>query len=198
MSIVDNFNTKAIKVIKSTAEYATFASTIAIVALKNTAGYANLYSSKVVNKIKDGFSTVFDGIFSRLNLTSNLVDTKGELTSGTITRASGASYIDTSGVLQIADGDSTPFSSDSVENETGATEMRGSFVDAQAWFHDAGGLLAAYAGTGNLLIAADGAGVKAYGYIGAAGTGETLGSIYSTKMWVLVVLVIKGRLPLLI
>ena len=61
-----------------------------------------------------------------------------------------------------------------VEDETGATEMRGSFIDAAAWFHDAGGLLAAYAGTGNLLIIDDGTGKTAIGYIGAAGAGETL------------------------
>ena len=34
--------------------------------------------------------------------------------------------------------------------------------------------LSAYAGTGNLLIIDDGTGKKAYGYIGEAGTGETL------------------------
>jgi len=36
--------------------------------------------------------------------------------------------------------------------------------------------LSAYAGTGNLLIIDDGTGKKAYGYIGEAGTGETLGA----------------------
>ena len=53
--------------------------------------------------------------------------------------------------------------------------MRGSFVDGQAWFHDAGGLVAAYADTGNLLIATDPT-LKAYGFIGEVGTGETLGT----------------------
>jgi len=64
----------------------------------------------------------------------------------------------------------------SLEDESGATEMRGSFVDGQAWFHDAGGLVAAYAGTGNRLIVDDGTGVQAVGYIGEAGTGEVLGA----------------------
>ena len=74
------------------------------------------------------------GLFSRLFLEEDLVDGKGELTSGLIERDSAASYIDTSGVLQIADGDSTPFSHSSIEDETGYTSMRGSFVDGQAWF----------------------------------------------------------------
>ena len=61
----------------------------------------------------------------------------------------------------------------SLEDEAGATEMRGSFIDGQAWFHDAGGLIAAFAGTGNLIIANDGSGNLAQGYLGEVGTGET-------------------------
>lgn len=64
----------------------------------------------------------------------------------------------------------------SLEDETGATEMRGSFVDGQAWFHDAGGLIAVYAGTGNRLIINDGSGNLGYGFIGEVGTGEALGA----------------------
>jgi len=76
------------------------------------------------------------GEFSELNFKTrkDLVDIKGELTSGTIVRVSAASYIDADGVLQTADGDSTPFSHSSVENETSYTSRRGSFVDDQAWF----------------------------------------------------------------
>lgn len=75
----------------------------------------------------------------------------------------------TSLVLAVNCGAST-----SLEDETGATEMRGSFVDGQAWFHDAGGLIAVYADTGNLLTVDDGSGNKAVGYIGEVGTGEAL------------------------
>lgn len=64
----------------------------------------------------------------------------------------------------------------SLEDETGATSMRGSFVDGQAWFHDAGGLIAAYADTGNLLKINDGSGNRGYGFIGEVGTGEALGA----------------------
>lgn len=77
-------------------------------------------------------------------------------------------------LVSLAYSDDT-YSYTSLEDETGATEMRGSFVDGQAWFHDAGGLIAAYAGTGNLLIATDPT-LKAYGFIGEVGTGETLGA----------------------
>ena len=73
-------------------------------------------------------------IFSKLLLTSDLTDTYSELSSGLVERVSAASYIDTSGVLQIADGDDTPFSHASVETEASYTSMRGSFVDGHTWF----------------------------------------------------------------
>lgn len=111
-----------------------------------------------------------------LPLAGDLLDKKNTLAAGEIKRSSAATYI-SSGVLRTADGDDTPFSHSSVEDETGATSMRGSFVDSQTWFHDAGGLVAVYAGTGNLLKLDDGAGSDyAYGFIGEVGTGETLGA----------------------
>ncbi|MDA3807190.1 MAG: hypothetical protein PF440_04670, partial [Thiomicrorhabdus sp.] len=53
---------------------------------------------------------------------------------GSITRESAAYYVDPDGILQVADGDATPFSHASIEDETGYTDKRGSFVDGQAWF----------------------------------------------------------------
>ena len=109
-----------------------------------------------------------------LRLSGDLVDGKGVLTAGEIKRSSAATYIN-EGILYTVDGDDTPFSHSSIEDETGATSMRGSFVDGQAWFHDAGGLIAVYADTGDLLILDDGAGGdKAYGFMGEVGTGEAL------------------------
>lgn len=105
-----------------------------------------------------------------LPLAGDLLDKKSTLAAGEVKRSSAATYIN-SGVLYTVDGDDTPFSHSSVEDETGATEMRGSFVDGQAWFHDAGGLIAVYAGTGNLLILADPT-LNAYGFLGEVGTGE--------------------------
>ncbi len=110
-----------------------------------------------------------------LPLATDLLDDKSTLAAGEIKRVSAATYIH-DGVLYTADGDSTPFSHSSVEDETGATEMRGSFVDGQAWFHDAGGLVAVYAGTGNLLKIDDGIGKLGYGFLGEVGTGEALGA----------------------
>ena len=117
-------------------------------------------------------ASAYGGLIVDLPLKTDLVDKKGSLGTGAFARSSAATYIH-DGVLYTADGDDTPFSNASIENEAGATEMRGSFVDGQAWFHDAGGLIAVYADTGNLLIAYDGAGVGyAYGFLGEVGTGE--------------------------
>jgi len=108
-------------------------------------------------------------------LTSSLSEYSGM--TGTILRDSAASYVaaDTSFVT-YADGDETPFSHASIEDETGYTDIQGSFVDASAWF-DAGlngsDSLADQADTGNLLIIDDTA-AKGHGYIGEVGTGEVI------------------------
>lgn len=116
-------------------------------------------------------ASAYAGMVEEIPLKDDLIG-KRILGAGEIERVSGATYIH-EGVLATADGDDSPFSHTSVENETGATEMRGSFVDGQAWFHDAGGLIAVYADTGNLLKLDDGAGTDyAYGFIGEVGTGE--------------------------
>ena len=63
-----------------------------------------------------------------------------------------------------------------VEDESGYTDMRGSFIDGQSWFDATTG-----DGThisdfpGKKIIVDDGAGNLAIGYIGAAGSGEVLG-----------------------
>ena len=111
-----------------------------------------------------------------LPLAGDLLDKKSTLAAGEIKRVSAATYIN-SGILYTADGDDTPFSHSSIEDETGATEMRGSFVDSQAWFHDAGGLVAVYADTGNLLKINDGTGKLGYGFLGEVGTGEVAASL---------------------
>jgi len=120
----------------------------------------------IINGVKSNYNITYSYFWP---LTDSLDEYSGMVS--TIERVSAATYIDTDGVIQTVDGDDTPFSHASVEDETGATEVRGSFVDGQAWFHDAGGLIAAYAGTGNLLIIDDTA-AKGYGYIGEVGTGE--------------------------
>lgn len=116
----------------------------------------------------------YGGLIVDLPLETDLVDKKGSLGTGAFARSSAATYVH-DGVLYTADGDDTPFSNASVETEAGATEMRGSFVDGQAWFHDAGGLIAVYAGTGNLFIGLSGT-EYVYGFLGEVGTGETLGA----------------------
>ena len=114
----------------------------------------------------------YEPSFSKLPLTADLVDIKGELTAGTIARVTAGSYIDTGGVLQIADGDTANASHASVDDEAGSSDCHGSFVDGQAWFWDDNSILDGYAGTANLLIVDDGSGNKAYGYLGEVGAGE--------------------------
>ena len=62
----------------------------------------------------------------------------------------------------------------SVEDETGATSYRCSMVAGTAFFQAVGVDLSPY--VGDLLILTDSTGKQAYGYIKAAGGGETLGA----------------------
>ena len=62
----------------------------------------------------------------------------------------------------------------SVEDETGATSYRCSMVAGTAFFQAVGVDLSPY--VGDLLILTDSTGKQAYGYIKAAGGGETLGT----------------------
>jgi len=85
------------------------------------------------------FWCVNDGVVAEYIYFWELIDSLTESSgmTGSVTRDSAASYIDTDGVLQIADGDDTPFSHDSIEDETDYTDIRGSFVDDSAWFDGA-------------------------------------------------------------
>lgn len=92
---------------------------------------------------------------------------------GAFKRESGATRIH-SGILETMDGDDTPISNASLDNEAGATNVRVSVPDGQAWVHDTGGIIAAFADSGNLVIMYDGAGVGyMYGYLGEIGAGLT-------------------------
>lgn len=108
--------------------------------------------------------------------TTDLIDTEG-IVDGAIKRESGTTYIH-EGILHTADGDDTPINNASLDDEAGATNVRVSVPDGQAWVHDTGGIIAAFAGTGNLVIMYDGAGVGyMYGFLGEVGTGLTTAAL---------------------
>ena len=67
----------------------------------------------------------------------------------------------------------------SVEDETGATSYRCSMVAGTAFFQAVGVDLSPY--VGDLLILTDSTGKQAYGYISAAGGGETLGAAVNSN-----------------
>lgn len=56
--------------------------------------------------LRRGMSFV-GGLLSKLKFISSLNDTKSNLTAGAVSRVSGATYIDTSGVLQTVNGNRT-------------------------------------------------------------------------------------------
>ena len=70
--------------------------------------------------------------------------------------------------------------STSYADETGLTwgpeKNQSSFADGQAWFDHPDKDLSSYANSGKMMILRDSAGRLAWGFIGAAGTGQTLGS----------------------
>lgn len=105
------------------------------------------------------------------------------------------SYIPTgaSPVTRTADACSWPLSSElqamlsidkawttSYANQTGLTwgadKNQSSFADNQSWFDHPDKDLSAFANSGKMMILRDSGGRLAWGFIGAAGTGQTLGS----------------------
>lgn len=64
---------------------------------------------------------------------TTLDDAEGTLAPGGFKTPSARTYIH-GGILYTADGDDTPFSHTSIEDEASYTSMRGSFVDGQAWW----------------------------------------------------------------
>jgi len=77
-----------------------------------------------------------------------------------------------------------PVLGSSIDDETGSTfggtNNRCSYVDGLSWFDQEGFDASAHASMGRVVIRVDSAGKTAWGYIGAAGTGETLSATEKT------------------
>jgi len=98
-----------------------------------------MITKSIISSCTSTVTSALTGFFTLYSYFFELIDSLTEKSGmpGTVTRDSAASYIDTAGVLQISDGDDTPFSHDSVHDETGYTDVKGSFADDQAWFDGA-------------------------------------------------------------